>query len=91
MGCNGQLNLVHITAELRVMKPGPQNLIPMTDWLTEDFVIRPWVPDTLVLSGGEVRHHLFFATAPGNQLLYVAGRKNGLTELLPTNWSPLAT
>ena len=92
IGANGPSHLRRVDLELRVTNfdPALNQSIPMTGWFTERFVIRPFTPTTYLLSGNKMRRHLFFATAPGNQELYVAGRKNGLFDLLPTAWSQLA-
>ena len=92
VSANGLSRLQRVDLELCITKFDMivNQFIPMTDWFTEKFVIRPFTPFTYLLSGNKMRQHLFFATAPGNQTLYVAGRKNGLYDILPTTWSQLA-
>ncbi|EPE03507.1 hypothetical protein F503_06680 [Ophiostoma piceae UAMH 11346] len=36
-------------------------------------------------------HHLYFATAPENAMLYVAAKKNGVVTMLPTMWADVRT
>ncbi len=53
-----------------------------SDWITELGVI---ISQGQVrrLSGPSIRDHFYFATAPGNQHLYVAEKKNGIMAQLP--------
>lgn len=59
----------------------------MTPWYSEDATI---VPAAMVaaghthrLSGSGMRNYLYFATAPGNQTLFVSQKKNGIVDRLP--------
>lgn len=74
-----------VIAELRIMgyDSARGQLCPVTNWFFENFVIKDDYPGITLLSGSEMRRHLFFATAPGNQQLYVSVKKNGIMRLLP--------
>jgi hypothetical protein len=56
----------------------------MTPWYDEVGVIN-WTPGALRLSGFKMRMHLYFATAPGNQMLYISEKKHGIIKQLPTH------
>jgi len=56
---------------------------PASDWFVENGVITPFGPTQTRLSGSGLRSSLYFATAPGNQILYVAQKKNGIVTQLP--------
>jgi hypothetical protein len=58
---------------------------PASDWLHEFGVLTPHIPGLppLRLSGNGIRYQLYFATAPGNQQLYVAEKKHGIVSQLP--------
>ncbi|KAJ5709836.1 hypothetical protein N7493_009428 [Penicillium malachiteum] len=56
---------------------------PITPWFIEYAVITPDTQGSVRLSGTGIRNHLYFATAPGNMVLYVANTKNGLVSQLP--------
>jgi hypothetical protein len=55
----------------------------LTRWFVDTAAITPNMPGLLRLSGIAMRHHLYFATAPGNEDLYVAVQRNGITTQLP--------
>lgn len=54
---------------------------PFTSWYQQLAVVGD--PHSLRLSGEGMRNHLYFATSPGNAVLYVAVKKHGLMSLLP--------
>ncbi|KAL2359239.1 hypothetical protein RJZ56_007915 [Blastomyces dermatitidis] len=56
---------------------------PVSDWIREEGVITPAALGVGRLSGDGIRQSLYFATAPGNQHLYVAEKKNGIVKVLP--------
>ncbi|EGC47208.1 conserved hypothetical protein [Histoplasma capsulatum var. duboisii H88] len=55
----------------------------VSDWILEEGIVTPAVIGGVRLSGDCIRQSLYFATAPGNQHLYVAEKKNGIVEQLP--------
>jgi len=56
----------------------------VTEWFEERAVITPLMGGMRYrLSGNVIRDHLYFATAPGNAMLYVAVKKNGIVTQLP--------
>jgi len=70
--------------EVRIMKEGEQHsLLPMTPWFEETFVVRNNNPPVPVLCRAAMRQHLYFATAPGNQRLFISVKKNGVVQQLP--------
>lgn len=56
-----------------------------SQWFPELAVITPNIPGIQQsrLSGQAIRDHFYFATAPGNEILYVAMKKNGIVSQLP--------
>lgn len=56
---------------------------PITPWYQEIAVITPQPVIQYRLSGSGMRNHLYFATAPGNTILVVAEKTNGITNQLP--------
>ncbi|WEW56265.1 hypothetical protein PRK78_001707 [Emydomyces testavorans] len=56
---------------------------PVSDWILERAIVTPAATGAARLSGDGIRQRLYFATAPGNQHLYVAEKKNGIVEQLP--------
>ncbi|KAJ5213443.1 hypothetical protein N7449_000612 [Penicillium cf. viridicatum] len=60
------------------------SLVELTPWFVEIAVIKPDNMGAARLSGAAMRRRLFFATAPGNDRLYVAQKKAGLIRDLPT-------
>lgn len=74
-----------VSLEIRILKRDEYGAIKaLTEWMPERFVIRDWNHgETLLLSGTAMRQRLFFATAPGNELLYVSVKKNGIISQPP--------
>lgn len=74
---NGVAMIPTVSLEIRILKRDQYGAIKaLTEWMPEDFVIRDWNHgQTLLLSGTAMRQRLFFATAPGNELLYVSVKK----------------
>lgn len=54
---------------------------PLTPWYVEEAVINPNAVERL--SGPGMRNHLYFCTAPGNQLLYISTTKTALRDIVP--------
>ncbi|OAA57973.1 hypothetical protein SPI_06858 [Niveomyces insectorum RCEF 264] len=54
---------------------------PLTPFFDQRVVVNR-TTDTR-LSGNQMRNHLYFATAPGIDRLYVAAKKNGIVSQLP--------
>jgi hypothetical protein len=77
---NGIVARQGIVVEMQLRKP---NWEPVSDWFAEYGVIIPHGLNHTRLSGSELRSSLYFATAPGNQYLYVARKKNGIVSQLP--------
>lgn len=70
--------------EIRIFQWDQQNNMRLlTPWLSEAFIVKPWSPTTSLLSGAAMRRALYFATAPGNQYLYVSAKKSGIVSQLP--------
>lgn len=69
-----------ILIEAQILNPQRE---AMTPWFEEVAIITPDGPGLNRLSGNAMRNHLYFATAPGNGLLYVAKKKNGIVSQLP--------
>lgn len=73
--------------QIRIVKfePTTGDMKALTGWLNETFVIKD--PDyhghVQLLSGNAMRQALYFATAPGNDQLYISVKKNGLMAHLP--------
>ena len=77
----GQVLRMGIRIEMQVIKADGT---AVTEWFKERAVITP--PTAAMqyrLSGSAIRDHLYFATAPGNVMLYVAAKKNGIITQLP--------
>ncbi|OAL75712.1 hypothetical protein A7D00_1312 [Trichophyton violaceum] len=55
----------------------------VSDWILEAGIVTPATAGVTRLSGNGIRQSLYFATAPGNQHLYVAEKKNGIIKQLP--------
>ena len=69
-----------IVIEIQVVDPQGEAITP---WFMENAIISPDMPGLQRLSGLAIRNHLYFATAPGNNMLYVAKKKNGIVTQLP--------
>lgn len=63
------------TTELTKLDPRARKLYPTKCWSRGCPAVR--------LSGKGIRDHLYFATAPGNQQLFVAQKKSGIVSQLP--------
>ena len=61
-----------VTLEMRIVCKDVDDGLPkaLTDWFPEQFVIQP--PPSPLLSGKAMRDRLYFVTAPGNSVLYLA-------------------
>ncbi|KJR83388.1 uncharacterized protein SPSK_04644 [Sporothrix schenckii 1099-18] len=76
----GIVPLKTMSITMQMLRPNlPWN--PMTRWFSEVAVINPQATERL--SGLEMRNHLYFATAPGNRMLYVSSTKTALRDILP--------
>ncbi|MBE3045094.1 hypothetical protein IMZ48_21580 [Candidatus Bathyarchaeota archaeon] len=82
---NGITQMPTVSMDIRIVNHDPNGEPKaLTDWLRETFVIRDRVGDqTLLLSGTAMRGKLYFATAPGNDQLFVSVKKNGIVSQLP--------
>ncbi|KAK0706125.1 hypothetical protein B0T26DRAFT_725523 [Lasiosphaeria miniovina] len=84
---NGQVTQTQsVTAQIRIVAATGNATNPwkiLMNWTGENFVIRPWTATTDLLSGLMPRMHLYFATSPGNQNLYISQKKNGVVSQLP--------
>lgn len=58
--------------------------LPISDWFEEEAVCNhKYAPSQARLSGRYMRQHMYFLTAPGNSVLFVANRKDELIRLMP--------
>lgn len=82
---NGMNNVPSATFELRIIKRDVDGSAKaLTDWMIETFALRDWDNgQTVLLSGLAMRERLYFATAPGNNELFVSVKKNGIVSRLP--------
>jgi len=82
---NGPAMLATVSMEIRIIRRKPNGEVKaLTDWMPEMFVIRNFNHgQTLLLSGAAMRQRLYFATAPGNDFLYVSVKKHGIVSQLP--------
>ncbi|EGD85244.1 hypothetical protein H112_08975 [Trichophyton rubrum D6] len=55
----------------------------VSDWILEAGIVTPATAGVTRLSGNGIRQSLYFATAPGNQHLYVAEKKNSIIKQPP--------
>ncbi len=67
--------------EMRVWLLDPIQTL-LVDWIQVQCLIVD-DPNAMMLSGIEMRDHLYFATAPGNHELFVSQKKNGVVDMLP--------
>lgn len=58
---------------------------PLTVWYPE--MLRVVNDNDTLLSGATMRNYLYFATAPGNNRLFVSQKKNGIVASLPVEAS----
>lgn len=77
---NGPVNRQSIFVELQLMRADGT---AVSGWIRELGLITPPGAAQMRLTGAGIRNHLYFATAPGNQNLYVAEKKNGIMSELP--------
>lgn len=75
---NGIVNRDSLTIQIQLQK---QDTTAASEWIREGAVVVPQQGNRL--SGGEIRNNFYFATAPGNQHLFVAEKKNGIISQLP--------
>lgn len=82
---NGTSMVPTVALEIRILKRSQNGVIKaLAEWMLENFVIRNWENgETLLLSGLAMRQKLYFATASGNEYLYVSVKKNGIVCQLP--------
>jgi hypothetical protein len=76
---NGIVQRESLTIEIQLRRA---DTTAASRWIREVAIIVPQQVNRL--SGGRIRNHFYFATAPGNQHLYVAEKKNGIIAQLPT-------
>jgi hypothetical protein len=79
---NGVVVREQIWIEVQLMRADGTAASP---WFPELAVITPITPgiQQTRLSGEAIRHVFYFATAPGNETLYMAMKKNGIVSQLP--------
>ncbi|PLN83983.1 hypothetical protein BDW42DRAFT_191967 [Aspergillus taichungensis] len=89
LGTHGQVPLTtasgiifreQIVIELQIVDSQGEEISP---WFAEVAVIIPEELGVVRLSGGAMRNQLYFATAPGNDTLYISRKKNGVVSQLP--------
>jgi len=68
-----------IEIEMQVLKADGTGVSP---WFREIGLVAPQALQ-FRLSGNAMRNHLYFATSPGNGILFVARKKNGIMAQLP--------
>lgn len=80
---NGPVMRDMLLVEIMVLKD--DGVTPLTNWILETGIVMPGQVGVgnHRLSGGSIRMFLYFATAPGNNQLFVARKKNGLVSQLP--------
>ncbi|KAJ5907475.1 hypothetical protein N7495_000157 [Penicillium taxi] len=76
----GVLNRLSIIIEMQIVSSEGDTLTP---WFQEEAIVWEDYESLQRLSGSAMREYLYFATAPGNQKLYMAKKKGGLMSLLP--------
>lgn len=74
------MTCVQIVVEVQIVNLQGETITP---WFVEVAIIVPDEQGLVRLSGQGMRNHLYFATAPGNGMLYVAKKKNGVVSQLP--------
>lgn len=79
---NGVVDRERITIEIQLLMADGTAISP---WFRELAIIKPILPGAsdYRLSGNAMRNHFYFATAPGNTMLYIAKKKNGIVTQLP--------
>ncbi|TPX24059.1 hypothetical protein DIZ76_013402 [Coccidioides immitis] len=76
----GMVRRQQITVEIQLLDSQGN---AVSDWVLKQGIVTPATTGACRLSGNGIRQSLYFATAPGNQHLYVAEKKNGIVEQLP--------
>lgn len=76
---NGQVDQRSIWIQVQLLRTDGT---AVSDWIDEMGIIST-EPETTRLTGDLIRNHLYFATAPGNQYLYVAEKAHGILSQLP--------
>lgn len=88
----GVRNVWNMFLEIRIVKPEYKKNAQNVEEVTGNFEpLTPWYLEMLrlvednedLLSGETMRKYLYFATAPGNEKLYVSQKKNGIFKDLP--------
>lgn len=74
---NGDIRRPTLTLQIQLRD---ENGTPASQWFREEAAI---IRNGDRLSGESIRDQFYFATAPGNEFLYIAEKKNGLMGLLP--------
>lgn len=77
---NGQVYQQFIWIQIQLVRADGT---AVSDWIDEMGTISTAEPATMRLTGDLIRNHLYFATAPGNQYLYVAETAHGILSQLP--------
>lgn len=76
---NGQVDQRSIWIQVQLLRTDGT---AVSDWIDEMGIIST-EPETTRLTGDLIRNHLYFATVPGNQYLYVAEKAHGILSQLP--------
>ncbi|KAK7702813.1 hypothetical protein SLS64_009423 [Diaporthe eres] len=95
----GPRHVENVFLEVRIVKPevtrnsqgqelSTGQYVPLTVWYPE--LLRIVNDGDTLLSGENMRNYLYFATAPGNETLYVSQRKQAMIDGLPVVQPPKA-
>lgn len=76
----GLVKRQQITVEIQLLDSQGNAL---SDWILKKGIVTPAATGVCRLSGDGNRQSLYFATAPGNQHLYLAEKQNGIIKQLP--------
>lgn len=81
---NGTIQRQKIIISIRLMSSDWLQT-PLSDWIEEEAIVTLTNDDMLNnrLSGGLMRKKLFFATAPGSEMLYISNNKAGIMRDMP--------
>ena len=81
---NGIIQRRKITIQVRLMS-SDWLMTPLSDWMNEEAIVTLTDDDMRFnrLSGGMMRNKLFFATAPGSDMLFISNNKAGIMRDMP--------
>lgn len=72
--------LTTLMVDIRLVRPETSE--PWGGWMKEQAVLRTLAPGLVRLTGGLIRDHLWFGTAPGNAEVAVSSTKGGMNAVL---------